>query len=61
MPFFKEYLSLARGISLDSLNRYYDEKPLIGGPGHVVQIDESKIGKRKNNKERLSKGSWIWV
>jgi hypothetical protein len=28
----------------------------IGGPGHVIQIDESKVGRRKNNKGRLIEG-----
>ncbi|KYN29330.1 hypothetical protein ALC57_01231 [Trachymyrmex cornetzi] len=32
----------------------------IGGLGHIVQIDEAKIGKRKYNCDRLIKGQWIF-
>ncbi|XP_067625182.1 uncharacterized protein [Eurosta solidaginis] len=31
----------------------------IGGPGTVVQIDESKFGKRKYNKGRRVEGHWV--
>ncbi|XP_054091174.1 uncharacterized protein LOC128922869 [Zeugodacus cucurbitae] len=31
----------------------------IGGPGKVVQIDESKFGKRKYNKGRRVEGHWV--
>ncbi|XP_069969220.1 uncharacterized protein [Bactrocera oleae] len=31
----------------------------IGGPGKIVQIDESKFGKRKYNKGRRVKGHWV--
>ncbi|CAH2042563.1 unnamed protein product, partial [Iphiclides podalirius] len=31
----------------------------IGGPGKVVQIDESKFGKRKYNKGRHIEGHWV--
>lgn len=32
----------------------------IGGPGTIVEIDESKFGKRKNNQGRIVEGSWIF-
>lgn len=32
---------------------------LIGGEGKVVQIDESKFGKRKFNKGRRVTGHWV--
>ncbi|XP_036347889.1 uncharacterized protein LOC118757270, partial [Rhagoletis pomonella] len=31
----------------------------IGGPGKIVQIDESKFGKRKFNKGRRVEGHWV--
>ena len=33
---------------------------LIGGPGIVVEIDESKFGKRKYNRGHRVEGSWVF-
>jgi hypothetical protein len=43
-------------ISLD--NKYQNEGK-IGGSGHVVEIDECKIGRMKYNKGRVIKGNWV--
>jgi transposase-like protein/predicted RNA-binding Zn-ribbon protein involved in translation (DUF1610 family) len=32
----------------------------IGGPGVIVEIDESKFGKRKHNKGRHVEGQWVF-
>ena len=43
-------------------NRYLfqEEQGLIGGPGVIVQIDESKLGHRKYNRGRWLEGWWIF-
>eukprot|EP00116_Pleurobrachia_bachei_P017220 sb/3477482/ len=33
---------------------------MIGGPGVIVQIDESKHGKRKYQRGRLVEGTWVF-
>lgn len=33
---------------------------LIGGAGHIVEIDESKFGHRKYNRGRLRDGVWVF-
>ena len=32
----------------------------IGGPGIIVEIDESKFGKRKHHKARIVEGQWVF-
>ncbi|CAH0723505.1 unnamed protein product, partial [Brenthis ino] len=36
-----------------------EERTKIGGPNKVVQIDESKFGKRKYNRDRHIEGHWV--
>ncbi|XP_054730830.1 uncharacterized protein LOC129239389 [Anastrepha obliqua] len=45
-------------ISLYQIDRQ-ESVDRIGGPGKVVQIDESKFGKRKYNKGRRVEGHWV--
>jgi len=35
-------------------------RPTIGGPGKIVEIDEAKVGKRKYNSGRLIEGQWVF-
>jgi len=32
----------------------------LGGPGHIVEIGEAKIGRRKYNRGRIVEGNWIF-
>ncbi len=36
------------------------DSEIIGGPGMIIELDESKFGKRKNNKSRLVEGQWVF-
>ena len=36
------------------------ESVQIGGPGEIVEIYESKFGKRKYNKEKRVEGVWVF-
>uniref|UniRef100_A0A914QWH8 ISXO2-like transposase domain-containing protein n=1 Tax=Panagrolaimus davidi TaxID=227884 RepID=A0A914QWH8_9BILA len=41
-------------------NYYYDKVQPLGGIGEVVEIDESKFGRRKYHKGHKVDGIWIW-
>ena len=38
----------------------FDGRKKIGGPGKLVQIDESKIGKRKYHRGHVVEGQWVF-
>jgi transposase-like protein len=50
------YTNLFRELIIDTLK---DEDDIIGGDNIVVEIDESKFGKRKYHRGRMIDGVWI--
>ena len=38
----------------------FEKRERLGGPGKVVQIDESKIGKRKYHRGHVVEGQWVF-
>ena len=38
---------------MNALDLLYENTGLIGGEGHTVEIDETKVGKRKYNRGRM--------
>ena len=38
----------------------FERREKIGGPGKLVQIDESKIGKRKYHRGHVVEGQWVF-
>ncbi|XP_049307702.1 uncharacterized protein LOC125777304 [Bactrocera dorsalis] len=70
----ENYVSVGKKLSSATISDWYsycreavvifqldhqEFKGKIGGPGKVVQIDESKFGKRKYNKGRRVEGHWV--
>jgi transposase-like protein len=50
------FLKHFRNLVSDNLN---EENQIIGGPDIIVEIDESKFGKRKNNRGHHIEGVWV--
>ena len=42
------------------VEKYLANPEPIGGPGHIVEIDESKFGKRKCHRGRQLSGKWVF-
>ena len=54
-----DWFSYLREVSLTSLDTLYTQTGQIGGVGRIVEIDESKFGKRKYNRGKRVDGSWL--
>ena len=61
-------VNITEGVAIDWYNffrdvcgQYFLDNPIvIGGPGKVVEIDESKFGKRKYHRGRSVDGHWVF-
>ena len=51
-----DWYNFCREVCVDILLK---DNHKIGGPGHIVEIDESKFGKRKFHKGRRVDGCWV--
>jgi len=51
-----DYMKFYRELVIDTLKDYEDK---IGGEGIIVEIDESKFGRRKYHRGRVIDGVWI--
>lgn len=40
-------------------SNYYNSLKMVGGPGIVVEVDESKFGKRKYHRRHHVDGCWV--
>ena len=48
-----------RQCMAEDLMRNSTDSGKIGGPGHIIEVDESKFGKPKYNRGRLVVGKWV--
>jgi transposase-like protein len=51
-----DYLRHYRQLAVFSLD---DEDDTVGGPGIIVEVDESKFGKRKYHRGHAVEGAWV--
>ena len=48
-------------LEMCAARSYFMDHPVtIGGPGKIVEIDESKFGRGKYNRGRVVDGHWIF-
>ncbi|KAF8784198.1 hypothetical protein HNY73_011573 [Argiope bruennichi] len=52
-----DWMSFCREVCVCML---VNESVTLGGPGKIVEIDESKFGKRKFNKGKMVEGAWVF-
>ncbi|GBN68320.1 hypothetical protein AVEN_95295-1 [Araneus ventricosus] len=57
-PTVVDWKSFCREVCVDMLVK--DSKEKIGGVGMIVEIDESKFGKRKFNRGKRVDGKWVF-
>lgn len=51
------YMNFFRELVIDTLQ---DDNNIIGGEGIIVEIDESKFGRRKYHRGRIIEGVWVF-
>lgn len=51
--------TMCRDVCITAIEKRHTPQERIGGAGHVVEIDECKIGRRKYHRGRLVEGTWI--
>ena len=54
-----DWFTYLREVSIVALDTLYNKSGKIGGVGHIVEIDESKFGKRKYHRGKRVEGSWL--
>ena len=52
-----DWAMFCREVCLDVMNK---QERKIGGPGKIVEIDESKVGKRKYHRGHVVEGQWVF-
>ena len=55
----KKIRSMFKAIRQCMAEDMIDGSTMIGGPGEIVEIDDSKFGKRKYNRGRRVMGKWV--
>jgi hypothetical protein len=54
-----EWFDFCRKVCMRSMDDKYRSGGKIGGQGHVVEVDEYKIGRRKYHRGSIVEGNWI--
>ncbi|XP_039301676.1 uncharacterized protein LOC120356894 [Solenopsis invicta] len=56
-PVIVDWFNFCREVCVFWADKHSEK---LGGPGRIVEIDETKLGRRKYNRGRLIKGQWIF-